>query len=644
MNIKYRAEIDGLRALAVIAVIFYHAKLTIRGVEIFNGGFIGVDIFFVISGYLITSIIYKEIITTENFSFIHFYQRRIRRIFPALLTVMIVSLPLAWFFLLPHSLIDFSKSILYSLGFNSNLYFWYSGERYGAESTLLKPFLHTWSLSVEEKYYIIFPMIFLVVFKFLKKYILHTLFLGFFISLTLAQWIGHNYFSFNFYILPTRGWELIAGSILAIIEIKNGDRSNNKILNNLLPILGILMIFFSFFYFHDRIIHPSIFTLLPVIGVSLIIWYSKKENLLTKILSSKLFVGTGLISYSLYLWHYPVFSFLRINHRLENNFFETGLTIFIVAILSILTFFFIEKPLRDKNFEFKKVLLFLAFLSIVIISFCAFTIYKEGNINKMNKHLNSIIESPIYSGECKFSTEDHNFINNEVFKKRVSNCKKKYDKFLLIIGDSHSQDLFNSFFKLSKYDFIISLSKGNCRPPGSKIICHYYNSLEFVKKNKKNIDKIIFNTKGSYMLTNSGTREQQSDSLFRKLPLNMKQINNTFEYISELNLLKNTILIGPHIEPNINLDRRNIIDLLKKRNFSEYSHLLNKDLIIVDKKLKEISTKKNIRYISKIELFNFDLERDFLINDKFTFSDEDHWSDFGEIYFGKKLLKHPLLN
>lgn len=124
----------------------------------------------------------------------------------------------------------------------------------------------------------------------------------------------------------------------------------------------------------------------------------------------------------------------------------------------------------------------------------------------------------------------------------------------------------------------------------------------------------------------------------------LKQINNTFEYINELNSLKNTILIGPHIEPNINLDRRNIIDLLKKRNFSEYSHLLNKDLIIVDKKLKEISTKKNIRYISKIELFNFDLERDFLINNKITFSDEDHWSDFGEIYFGKKLLKHPLLN
>ena len=211
MKINYRPEIDGLRALAVIAVILYHAQITLFGYEPFKGGFIGVDIFFVISGYLITSIILKELVSTGNFSFKNFYERRIRRILPALLFVMLVSLFFAWKYLLPGSFIDFSKSILYSLGFSSNFYFHFSGLEYNSEDGLLKPFLHTWSLSVEEQYYIIFPIIFLITFKYFKKYIPHILILGLFISLGLADWGSRNYPSFNFYALPTRGWELIAG-------------------------------------------------------------------------------------------------------------------------------------------------------------------------------------------------------------------------------------------------------------------------------------------------------------------------------------------------------------------------------------------------------------------------------------------------
>ena len=167
MKINYRPEIDGLRAVAVIAVIFYHAQINILGYQPFKGGFIGVDIFFVISGYLITSIILKELITTGTFSFLNFYQRRIRRIIPALLFVMLASLPFGWIYLLPSSFIDFSKSILYSIGFSSNFYFHYSGLEYGTIDGLFKPFLHTWSLSVEEQYYIIFPLTLILCFKYL---------------------------------------------------------------------------------------------------------------------------------------------------------------------------------------------------------------------------------------------------------------------------------------------------------------------------------------------------------------------------------------------------------------------------------------------------------------------------------------------
>ena len=231
MKHKYRPEIDGLRAIAVVAVILYHAQITIIGHQPFKGGFIGVDIFFVISGYLITSIILKELVTTGAFSFKHFYERRIRRILPALLFVMLVSLPVAWICLYPDSLIDFSKSILYSLSFSSNFYFHYTGQIYGAESGLLKPFLHTWSLSVEEQFYVLFPLVFLVIFKYFRKYLIHILIFGFLISLVLADWGSKNHPSFNFYTLPTRGWELIAGSILAYFEISKGQRNNKKILN-----------------------------------------------------------------------------------------------------------------------------------------------------------------------------------------------------------------------------------------------------------------------------------------------------------------------------------------------------------------------------------------------------------------------------
>ena len=169
MKISYRPEIDGLRAVAVISVIFYHAQINIQGFDLFKTGFIGVDIFFVISGYLITLIILKELIITNSFSFKNFYIRRIKRILPALLLVILVSLPLSWIYLLPNDFIDFLKSVLYSLGFSSNFFFHYSGQEYGADSGLLKPLLHTWSLSVEEQFYILFPFLFFLFLSIIKN-------------------------------------------------------------------------------------------------------------------------------------------------------------------------------------------------------------------------------------------------------------------------------------------------------------------------------------------------------------------------------------------------------------------------------------------------------------------------------------------
>ena len=379
MKLNYRPEIDGLRAVAVLAVIFYHAQITILDHQPFQGGFIGVDIFFVISGYLITSIILKELITTGTFSFKYFYERRIRRILPALQLVMLVSFPFAWSYIIPGSFIDFSKSILYSLGFSSNFYFHFTGQQYGAESGLLKPFLHTWSLSVEEQYYILFPIILLITFKYLRKYLGLILTLGFIISLIFTDWSIKNHPSETFYFLHTRIWELLAGSILAYFEITLGYRSKYKTLNLILPTIGLFLIGHSILFFKDEMFHPSFYTLSPIIGVCLIIWFSDKDELITKILSSKLFVGTGLISYSLYLWHYVIFAFARVTGFIQQDDISIKLLLgIIILFLSILSYFFVERPFRNKKYKFTLIIKFLVTIILFIFIFNITSIYKKG--------------------------------------------------------------------------------------------------------------------------------------------------------------------------------------------------------------------------------------------------------------------------
>jgi len=443
VKIEYRPEIDGLRAIAVSAVVLYHAQIKIFGDKYFSGGFIGVDIFFVISGYLITSIILKELLNYGTFSFKNFYERRIRRILPALLFLMVTTFPFAWKYLLPNSLIDFSKSILYSLGFSSNFYFYYSGQQYGAESGLIKPFLHTWSLSVEEQYYILFPIVLLITFTYFKKFLIHILIIGFVISLCLADWGSKNYSSFNFYILPTRGWELLAGSILSYYEITNGRKQRFGKLSLILPTIGLLLISYSIIFFNDEMLHPSFYTLSPIIGVCLFIWFSNKRDIITKLLSTKLFVGLGLISYSLYLWHYPIFAFNRITGFTENSISNKLILVISLIIISLFSYLFIEKPFRKKIFSIRKIYKTIVIIILLLITLSFYTINKDGKINEYFKIIEDIKFSPQYRSNCKYSSSNSNFLNEIFFKEEFFECKKRYNKFILIIGDSHSMDLFN---------------------------------------------------------------------------------------------------------------------------------------------------------------------------------------------------------
>lgn len=455
IKLRYRPEIDGIRAIAVFAVIFYHAELSLFGSNFLPGGFIGVDIFFVISGYLITSLILKELFATKNFSFLKFYERRVRRIIPALFTVIIFFFPLAWLYLLPSSLIDFANSILSTLGFASNFYFYLADVQYNAEDSLLKPFLHTWSLSVEEQYYIFFPLVVLLIFRHIRKYILTILSVAILISLYFADAGSKDNISLTFYSIHTRLWEMLAGSLLAYLEIKKKYRSKSKILNQTLPIFGLFLVLCSFVYFTDEILHPSLITTLPIVGISLMVWFSHKEGVLTKILSSDLFVGTGLISYSLYLWHFPIFVFARIAEFTEGDLIKKIFLIIITIIVSKISYSTIEKKFRDKKkISFKNLILFLTSALIFIITFNVLIVNNNGYKNRLPPILQANIET-----EDLWKMTKNN--NGETCWKRIEDhCifNPSGNKDVFIIGDSQIGSLVpNLKNKLVKKNYRVNL-------------------------------------------------------------------------------------------------------------------------------------------------------------------------------------------
>ena len=442
MKIKYTPEIDGLRAIAVISVIIYHAEIysyKFFHFQIFSGGFLGVDIFFVISGYLITSIILKEINQTKSFNLNYFYQRRIRRIIPALLFVIILTIPLSWFFLDPRTMLDFSKSALSALFFGANYFFYISEVQYEVLDSLEVPLLHLWSLSVEEQFYIFFSVFIIFIYKFFKNKILFILIIFFLISLFLSNLTTKYNPALSFYFTHTRIWELIAGAILAQAKISNLSENNNRFMNEIMPLLGIIFISFSIFFLGKNTPHPSFFTLITVAGTCLLIWYSNSHSLVNKVLKSKIFVGTGLLSYSLYLWHFPIFAFARITEFASGNFLYKIYIALIVLILSLITYFFIEKPSRNLKINFKKILGIILFSYLSVIIFVFLSLKSNGFYKRLPPiMINNLFERP-YHLLINFNKDgEGNFCHNN-----PSGCifNPGLNKTVYMIGDSHAGSL-----------------------------------------------------------------------------------------------------------------------------------------------------------------------------------------------------------
>jgi peptidoglycan/LPS O-acetylase OafA/YrhL len=627
-KLPYRSEIDGLRSIAVLSVIIYHAQIVEFGHSFFKGGFVGVDIFFVISGYLISRILLSELFEKGKISFLHFYERRARRILPILFTVFLASFPLAYNYLMPQQLIEYAESILSATFFGSNIFFYFTNTQYGAEDSLLQPFLHTWSLGVEEQFYILFPIVLLLAYKFVKNHLVTIIAVLVLISLQYADWQSIKNTQLNFFMLTSRLWELGIGSLLAFYELKHG-RVKHELLNQTMPLLGLAMITHSIIFFNNQTPHPSLITLLPTLGTALIILYSlNTTDLVGKVLSWKPIVGVGLISYSMYLWHYPLFAFARIGdtNGLHND--EKYLLILLTLVLSVISYFLIEKPFRNKQFlNGKKFSVIILILLITLLGASLRAFDTNGYINRYGSYKNYNWNNDELA-DSSWSLIKINHSNDAFFDKTK--------KMILILGNSHSKDLFNGMYMneqiKSKYilkTFVTESLRKNKN--AQRVFNRKLNEKIFESDYYLHADLIILSVK-----LYDQQRLKEVEKLFKKIKKDGKKL----------------LVMSNKMEFKIDSKTLSITDVLLKNKFKLTSDLNKESFMYINSNnalnntLQALAKKYNFIFFDTRSIVCNQVEKECtVIDENFDkyYYDFSHWTLKGSSFYVNKMVNHGFL-
>ena len=637
----YRPDIDALRGYAILFVVLYHANFELFNIYIFPGGFIGVDIFFVITGFLITTILLEEYYNNQSINILNFYERRVRRLIPALLVIILLGTILSYIVLDPTKLKHFSESVFASLGFIANIYFHYFGNIYGTETALMKPLLHLWSLGVEEQFYIILPIGLLIVLKYFNRFSYLLLALVFTLSLSFAYYASSKHVMFNFWMLPSRAWEVLAGSIVAFYLIKYKTTSN-EIIINIIKCISLLTLIFCIFFFKIQFKHPGLITLIPITATICLILFGNqiKFGKIDKILFNKSLIFLGKISYSLYLWHFLLFSIFR-NSRFDETNTSKFLLIILSLFLSYLTFLFIEKKFRDKTYSFKKTGKFIMILLIPIITLNVFYLKNENILKKY------YVIDEINLTEWK----DTSWMIRNIKKFNNKNFLPNDKKNVLIVGNCHGDDIFFTFVldkeRYKNYNFAMH----------PRIEISQFNNIV---KNKTNLyekaDIIIFATKWRTKAEsqNSSNDFSDLDKTIKIIKKDNKKLiifgpNPEFKYM--LNKYRFTkIYLTNYKKKLIEKGTVNLSDTelknLEKVYYTQYKN--NRDIIETNQKLKNISKKNNIKFIDltsmvcdkdkKVCKFRSNKNKDEIFRDYGRFSITG-LSYFGNRFYNDKVLK-----
>jgi len=671
----YRPEIDGLRALAVIPVLLFHA-----GFSLFSGGYIGVDIFFVISGYLITSIIQQEI-TNQSFSIVNFYERRARRILPALLFISLLCIPFAYYWMLPFELKSFFDSVIAINLFSSNILFWQESDYFSAAAEL-KPLLHTWSLSVEEQFYVVFPFLLLILSKFKYSILFVVVFTLSFLSLLLAEYASLHHATANFYLLPTRLWELGFGALLAISS--QYWLNPKPVVSQIGSIVGVIGITFSIFYFDNTTPFPSFWTLIPVLSTVLLIAFSRPDNLVGRLFGWKPLTAIGLISYSTYLWHQPLFAFARI--RMPES--PTVLTYLILIVASLLlgyfTWRYIEMPFRNKKRISRKQIFVTSavFVSLLMgVSFFGHT--KSGVFN----------ETQLKAAEMEEWRKDYNTraqechadVGNYISPEKACTYNVDFKKKVAIWGDSHALGLAHILADtLSKQQYDLThFTYSACIPtigivktdePASE--CTKYNDdiLDFIISNKEieiivmhgrwplylegkrfnNLEGGIEYGDNAYILPVGDSGISISSNQKERIEAVGKQYRETIEILLESG--KKVVLVYSVPEAGWNVPvklARNILFNKQKENPLSTSFDVYKDRVVnAHEQLDLLAENNNLMRIYPSKLFCDKQQKNRCINQMVTgeplYFDDNHLNSLGALQLSQKivdsLMKYQWIN